>query len=316
MSGDGAPATKWLTGSPSCQGCSSELLLRKLIGHLSSDGKKVAVVSPACCANVYPMADDVTRLENGIWMNVPFASGAAVASAVSRSLPDYRTLVFAGDGGTFDIGLQALSGAAERDEDILYVCYDNEAYMNTGTQSSSATPRYARTTTSPSGKEGRKKDIMAVMTAHRISYAATVSPSYGDDLERKTKKAMKREGTKFFHALIPCPPGWGFEPRQNVRVGREVVKSGLWGLYEVEREEENGMTRMVMKVSQPSKSVAFFGKRKGVKEYLSLQGRFKGMSEEEVRRVDEEAELNLNRLMALDGKDLLNPVGSYSSPLT
>jgi pyruvate ferredoxin oxidoreductase beta subunit/2-oxoisovalerate ferredoxin oxidoreductase beta subunit len=175
-------------------------------------------------------------------LQIAFASAAAAASGLRAALDvngrtDTTVLVWAGDGGTFDIGLQALSGAAERNEDLLYVCYDNEAYMNTGVQRSSATPFGMRTTTTPgdSWKQSRKKDIVEVLAAHRIPYAATASVAFPDDMTRKFEKAKAQKGaTRFIHVLAPCPTGWGIASARCVEVARLAVQTNVFPLYEVE----------------------------------------------------------------------------------
>jgi len=187
--------------------------------------------------------------------------------------------VWAGDGATFDIGLQALSGAAERNEDFLYICNDNEGYMNTGTQRSSATPQLAWTTTTPvqQPKENPKKDIMAIMADHQIPYAATATIAYPEDLLRKLEKAKKIRGTRFIHLLSPCPPGWKTSSELSVKISRLAVRTRVFPLYEI----ENGRTYTLQ---EESKVVP-------VKEYLKLQGRFSHLKEKDIeetqRRVDD-----------------------------
>jgi pyruvate ferredoxin oxidoreductase beta subunit len=186
----------------------------------------------------------------------------------ARGQIDTQVLVWAGDGGTFDIGVQSLSGAAERGDDIIYVCYDNEAYMNTGTQRSGGTPFGAITTTTPGGKQEHKKDLMAIMDAHHLDYLATASAAYPVDLYRKMKKAMTHRGLKFIHLMAPCPPGWRFQPRDVVKVGRLGVLSGMWILYEIEKGQ--------MRLTGPSKGFAKSdAKMKPLGEYLKTQGRFR-----------------------------------------
>jgi len=213
-----------------------------------------------------------------------FVTGGATASGIRAALDvrgDHETLVavWAGDGGTFDIGLQALSGAAERNEDFLYICNDNEGYMNTGTQRSSATPLFAWTTTTPvmQPKENPKKDIVAIMADHQIPYAATASIAYPEDLIRKMEKAKKIRGTRFIHLLSPCPPGWRIPSEVSVKVSRLAVRSRVFPLYEI----ENGRTYTLQEESQVVP----------VKEYLKLQGRFSHLKEQDIeetqRRVDD-----------------------------
>jgi pyruvate/2-oxoacid:ferredoxin oxidoreductase beta subunit len=182
----------------------------------------------------------------------------------------------AGDGGTFDIGLQALSGAADRNEDVIYVCLDNEAYMNTGIQRSSATPFGAWTTTSPVGKkiQGKrefKKDLGAIVTAHGIPYMATLSIAHFNDFLKKVQRAKEVKGFRFLHVLTPCVPGWRSEAAKSVAIARLAVETGMWTLYEVDHGEDRLTYKPKMMVP--------------VKEYLQLQGRFRHMSEEDIKRL-------------------------------
>ena len=168
----------------------------------------------------------------------------------------------AGDGGTADIGFASLSGAAERNEDIIYFCFDNEAYMNTGIQRSSETPVNAWTMSTPSGKRENQKDMPAIMAAHKIPYMATASISYPYDLTAKVAKARDMgKGFKYIHVHTPCPTGWRFPENKTVEVGRLAVETGMWKLYEI---ENGGQKRLTYK-PQP---------RKAVTEYLKAQGRF------------------------------------------
>jgi len=221
-----------------------------------------------------------------------FVTGGATASGIRAALDvrgDHETLVavWAGDGGTFDIGLQALSGAAERNEDFIYICNDNEGYMNTGTQRSSATPMLAWTTTTPimQPKENPKKDIVAIMADHQIPYAATATIAYPEDLLKKLEKAKKIRGTRFIHLLSPCPPGWRIPSEVSVKISRLAVRSRVFPLYEI----ENGRAYTLQEESQVVP----------VKEYLKLQGRFSHLTEKDIeetqRRVDDTWERLLRR---------------------
>jgi pyruvate/2-oxoacid:ferredoxin oxidoreductase beta subunit len=211
-------------------------------------------------------------------------TGGATASGVRAAL-DIRgdresvVAVWAGDGGTFDIGIQALSGAAERNEDFIYICNDNEGYMNTGTQRSSATPYLAWTTTTPvrQPKENPKKDMMAIMADHQIPYAATATLAYPEDLLRKMEKARYIRGTRFIQLLSPCPPGWRIASELSVKLSRLAVRTRVFPLYEV----ENGRNYTIQEESHIIP----------VKEYLKLQGRFNHLTEKDVeetqRRVND-----------------------------
>jgi pyruvate/2-oxoacid:ferredoxin oxidoreductase beta subunit len=189
-------------------------------------------------------------------------------------------MAWAGDGGTFDIGLQALSGSAERNDDIIYVCYDNEAYMNTGIQRSSATPFLSWTTTTPNPvfKDTPKKDIMEIMAAHRIPYAATATPSFPEDFLEKMRKAKQVKGLRFIHILSSCPPGWKFPSELSVKISRLAVETKVFPLYEIENGRKYTLT------VEP--------KGLPVGEYLKLQGRFGHLTEKMIQaiqaNVDEE----------------------------
>jgi Pyruvate:ferredoxin oxidoreductase and related 2-oxoacid:ferredoxin oxidoreductases, beta subunit len=184
---------------------------------------------------------------------------------------------WAGDGGTVDIGIQALSGAAERGANFIYICYDNEAYGNTGLQRSGATPYGAWTTTTPTGKKERKKNMPFIMAAHRIPYVATACPSYPIDFINKLRKAKELKGTKYIHVLTPCPTGWRYDTSKTVEIGRLAVQTGMWALYEI----ENGKFRL----NPPSDRLIDKSKRKPVKEYLSMQERFRHLTEGDIEKI-------------------------------
>jgi pyruvate ferredoxin oxidoreductase beta subunit/2-oxoisovalerate ferredoxin oxidoreductase beta subunit len=197
------------------------------------------------------------------------------AALLARGDTETTVVAWAGDGGTFDIGLQALSGAAERNEDILYVCYDNEAYMNTGIQRSSATPLGAWTTTTPGShtKSHAKKDILAILAAHRIPYAASATLAYPEDLLAKVARARATRGMRFLHLLAPCPPGWKTEDGETIELSRLAVRSRVFPLLEV----EDGVTWRLTVRPDPVP----------VAEYLARQGRFRHLGESEVRAIQE-----------------------------
>ena len=187
---------------------------------------------------------------------------------------------WAGDGGTSDIGIQALSGAAERGDDFLFMCYDNEGYMNTGVQRSGTTPQGAITANTPfKGKLQQKKDVPAIMAAHGIDYVATASAAYPLDLYDKIKKAISLKGTKYIHIHTPCPPGWGFDTRYTVKIGELAVETGYWDLYEVEKG--------VFRLTGASAKMLERGKRAPVSEYLATQSRFRIMTKEQAADVQE-----------------------------
>jgi pyruvate/2-oxoacid:ferredoxin oxidoreductase beta subunit len=263
-------------GHLACAGCGAAVGMRMTLKAL---GEKTVMVIPASCWSIIP----------GFWpyssfrmtaVHAGFVTGGATASGVRAALDirgDHESLVavWAGDGGTFDIGLQSLSGAAERNEDFIYICNDNEGYMNTGTQRSSATPWLAWTTTTPvqRPKENPKKDIMAIMADHRIPYAATATVAYPEDFFRKIEKAKRIRGTRFIHLLSPCPPGWKMPSELAVRISRLAVRSRIFPLYEI----ENGRSYTLQEESHVVP----------IKEYLKLQGRFSHLTDQEIERIQE-----------------------------
>jgi len=198
--------------------------------------RKAYLAIPACCGAVTAGAFPTTSYGMPT-VNTTFASAAAVASGIAsiRELAGEKeeVICWAGDGGTYDIGLATLSAAAERNEDILYICYDNEIYGNTGGQRSSATPPGARTTTPPGGKAEAKKDVISILAAHGVPYAATLSVAHPDDFRRKLKTALTTRGMRFLLMHSPCPTGWKSEPAESIQLVRLAVQSGLFPLYEV-----------------------------------------------------------------------------------
>jgi pyruvate ferredoxin oxidoreductase beta subunit len=218
-------------------------------------------------------------------VNTPFASTAASATGLVAGLKvlgkeGLTVLAIAGDGGTHDIGIQALSGAAERQSDFLYICYDNEGYMNTGNQRSSSTPLGAISGTTPIlGKQQIQKDITAIMEAHGIPYVATANASYPLDLYEKVRKARVIKGTRFIHVFTPCPPGWSFPSSDTVRIGKMAVETGWVILYEV----EDGILRL----TSTSESIAQMGNLRPLREYLMGQGRFKNITEGQINKLQD-----------------------------
>lgn len=221
-------------GNTNCAGCGMSIGLQWLEQAL--EGERPTLCIPACCGIVTAGAFPTSAY--GVpTIATTFASSAAVASGVAsvaalNNEPDL-TVCWTGDGGTYDIGIATLSAAAERNENILYFCYDNEIYGNTGGQRSSATPQGVKTSTTTAGKTEPKKDIMAIMAAHRIPYAATLSVAHRDDFMRKVKTARRMEGFRFLLMLSPCPTGWKSEPGDSVDLILTAVRCGLFPLYEV-----------------------------------------------------------------------------------
>jgi pyruvate/2-oxoacid:ferredoxin oxidoreductase beta subunit len=200
-----------------------------------------------------------------------------------------------GDGGTTDIGFQGLSGAAERNENVLWVCYDNEAYMNTGGQRSSATTKYAETTTTPvgefsRGKKERRKNVAAMVALHRVPYMATASIAYPEDFIGKLEYAKNIKGFRFIQVSAPCPTGWRFEPQVAVKIGKEMVLSGMWPLYEVIDGEK-------FRITYKPKEL------KPVKDVLKMQGRFRHITEDEIKEIQDDVTAYWNRLVSKDGKE-------------
>jgi len=223
-------------GNTNCGGCGMTLGLNMLGRALAEADQQCQLAIPACCGIVAAGAFPTTAY-SAPTVATTFAAAAAVASGMVaiRDLngESHQVICWAGDGGTYDIGLATLSAAAERNEDIVYICYDNEIYGNTGGQRSSATPPGARTTTTPAGKQEAKKDIMGIMAAHGIPYAATISVAHPDDARRKFLRAFETRGMKFLLIHSPCPTGWKSEPGDSVQLVRLAVRSGLFPLFEV-----------------------------------------------------------------------------------
>ncbi len=221
-------------GNTNCGGCGMSITLN-MISRAIAD-RPVQVVIPACCGIVTAGAFPTSAYGAPVVAST-FAGAAAVATGLARvadaNNEKTRVMCFAGDGGTYDIGMATVSACAERDEDILYVCYDNEIYGNTGGQRSSATPVGAATSTTPTGKRREKKDILGIMAAHRIPYAASVSLAHPDDMMRKFRHALDARGFRFLHILSPCPTGWKSEPADGIRLIRQAVDAGLYPVIEI-----------------------------------------------------------------------------------
>ena len=277
-------------GHRACIGCGEALAVRLACKAL---GQNTIVVTATGCIEIISSQLPYTSWRVP-WIHTLFENTAAVASGIeaglkammrkgSRPTQEVNVVAMAGDGGTSDIGLQALSGALERGHNFLYICFDNEAYMNTGIQRSSATPYGASTTTSPAGKMSIgqvtwKKNMPAIAAAHNIPYVATACPSYPFDLMSKVAKGAATQGPAYIHILSVCPTGWRCPPDLTIRIGRLAAETGIFPLYEIENGEYK------LNVSPP--------KLKPVQDYLKLQGRFRHLSEETIteiqHRVDKE----------------------------
>jgi pyruvate ferredoxin oxidoreductase beta subunit/2-oxoisovalerate ferredoxin oxidoreductase beta subunit len=265
---------------------------------LKALGSKTMIVIPACCwgiiAGPYPQSSLGVPL-----LQTAFATAGATSSGLRAALnangdTETTVMAWAGDGGTFDIGLQSLSAAAERNEDFIYVCYDNEAYMNTGVQRSSATPFGTRTTTTPGAgwKRSRKKNIVDIMAAHRIPYAATASIAFPHDLMRKFNRAgALKGGTRFIHVFASCPTGWGIPSEFSVKIARMAVRCNSFPLFEIENGRHYTLN---FRGSDP------------VDDYLKLQGRFSHLSQKDVERVQRAVDEDWNILLErVDNEDLI-----------
>lgn len=273
-----------LPGNRACPGCALSLAYRHILKAL--EGQTIVTV-PASCLTVLHGMYPITSVTVPC-VNTPFASTAASATGLVAGLKalgrkGITVLAIAGDGGTHDIGIQALSGAAERGADFIYVCYDNEGYMNTGNQRSGSTPQGALSGTTPIlGKQQVQKDIMAIMEAHGIPYVAAANAAYPLDLYEKVRKARAITGTRFIHVFTPCPPGWGFPFSDTVKIGELAVATGLNVLYEV----ENGVFRL----TAASETLARKGTLKPVPEYIQKQSRFRNMTETEINELQQRVE--------------------------
>ncbi len=261
-------------GHLGCPGCGAAIAIKFALKAL---GEKIIMVIPASCASIIVGPYPQSALNIPI-LHTAFATAGAAASGVRAALDmkgDTETTVlsWAGDGGTFDIGFQSLSGAVERNEDCIFVCYDNEAYMNTGVQRSSSTPYGVRTTTTPGQdwKKTRKKNIMETMAAHRIPYAATASIAFPEDMIAKFQKAKEQKGgARFIHIFATCATGWGAPSELSIKIARLAVQTNIFPLYEI----ENGTQY----------TLNYKGDRP-VEDYLQTQGRFNHLSKADVAQI-------------------------------
>lgn len=268
-----------LQGNASCPGCPITIALRTVLKAL---GRDTIVTVPASCSAVIQSLYPKTSFDVPT-MNIAFEAAAAGASGIEASmkaqgLNDVTVLAWAGDGGSYDIGLQALSGALERGTDFLYVCYNNQMYSNTGIQRSGATPYGAWTTTTWKGKKEQQKNLAEIAMAHEIPYVATASIAYPEDLYGKAKKAKETEGPKYMEILCPCPPGWRFDMSKTVTMARMAVETGTWLLYEY----EDGR----LSFNSPSKQIIEGDcDPKPIEDWLRLQGRFRNLTDSDVDKI-------------------------------
>lgn len=269
---------EYFYGHKACAGCGGSIAVRLALKVL---GPRTFTVLPANCMSAVGMVfPQMAFMGNAII--APFASTGAMLSGIaagakSLGIKDFNVVGFAGDGGTADIGIQALSGAIDRHDKVIYICYDNEAYMNTGVQQSGLTPFGAKTTTSPVGENipgaiKRKKNMFEIVAAHEIEYAATASVAYPQDFLNKMQKAKQVEGTSYIHVMAPCPTGWEIPIDGTIATAKEAVDCGLWYLAEF----ENGK----YKLNRNPKEFT------SVKKYLLSQGRFKHLTENHVQDIE------------------------------
>ncbi|OQA61147.1 MAG: Pyruvate synthase subunit PorB [bacterium ADurb.Bin270] len=259
------------SGHLACPGCGAAIAMRLALKSLGPD---TIVVIPACCWAVIPGPFPYSNMKVPL-MHTAFETTGAVLSGIRAALDinenkTTQIMGWAGDGGTFDIGLQSLSSAAERNEDVIYVCYDNEAYMNTGIQQSGATPEFTWTTTTPVDfpKMTPKKNIDRIMASHGIPYLATTSPAFPHDLMAKFEKAKKIKGFRFIHILASCTAGWKIDSEKSIEVMRKAVDSKVFPIFEVENGEK-------YTINIEPKGIP-------VQDYLSMQGRFRHMTQEQI----------------------------------
>jgi len=294
-------------GHRMCTGCGPAATTRMTMKALQ---KPAIIVSATGClevaSTIYP--DTAWKVP---WVHTLFENAAAVAAGIEASLQkegkvdSVDVIAFGGDGGTFDIGIQALSGALERKHDFTYICYDNEAYMNTGIQRSGATPYGASTTTTPAGskipgKMDAKKDLIGICVAHGVEYAATASMAYWNDYMTKVRKAAAVKGPAVIHVLAPCPLGWRFETSETVKLAKLAVQTRYFPVYEV----ENGTYKLSIKVPKPVP----------LEEFLKPQGRFRHLFAPEfashLEELKRQVESNWTRISRLTGEPTAPPAAS------
>ncbi|MGC8583534.1 MAG: thiamine pyrophosphate-dependent enzyme [Thermoproteus sp.] len=297
----------FLPGHGLCASCTIGVIARHMLKVLGPD---TIVVNPTGCAEVstvtYPRTNWAVP-----WIHVAFGNGGSVASGIEAAIkvlkrrgaidPNRKinVVVFAGDGGTADIGFQALSGMLERRHRVIYVMYDNEGYMNTGIQRSGTTPLFASATTSPAGRKipgnlTHKKPMALIAAAHGIPYAATANPAYLPDMLQKFKKAAEVDGPSFIHVLQSCQPGWRFEPKYAIKVLELATETGYWVNYEI----EDGVFRITVPVPR----------RKPVECFLKLQGRFRHLGKEEIAFLQKVIDEDVKRLNEMAGGEYIGPL--------
>lgn len=279
------------SGHNACAGCGPAIAMRHI---LEAAGKNIIVTIATGCMEVVSTPYPLTAWRVPC-IHSAFENAAATASGIDKALKvlgkrnKINVIAIAGDGGTFDIGLQALSGAIERGGRFLFICYDNNAYMNTGIQRSGATPKYAETTTSPygkkiHGKQELKKSMPFIIAAHRC-YVATANIAYIEDFERKIKKALSFNGPSYIQIFTPCVAGWKYPENLTVELARLAVQTRVCPLYEI----ENGIVILNMHIENP----------KPIKDYLKKQGRFAKLTEKEIAEIKDFVNLEYNKIKKL-----------------
>ena len=293
------------SGHRACQGCGEALGARfALDAAMRATGNRLIATNATGCLEVFttPYPESAWRLP---WIHSLFGNAPAVAAGIAAAMrvkgrEDIRVVAQGGDGGTMDIGFGCLSGMFERNDDVLYICYDNQAYMNTGVQRSSATPGAARTATTqslgldPGADFDKGKNLPLIAMAHNIPYVATASVDRLQDLEAKVEKAMGMRGARYIQVFVPCPLGWGSKPADTIKIARLAVESGLWPLFEAEHGEVTAVTEIRRRVP--------------VADYLKLQRRYAHVlkNERQLERIQAIADANIRKL------GLANPQGDRS----
>jgi len=287
----------FLSGHNACAGCVEALAIRHVV---KACGPETIAVSATGCMEVISTGFPQTAWKIP-WIHSAFENAPAVASGIDRALKalgkrdKVNLVVFAGDGSTFDIGFQALSGAMERGHKFLYVVTDNEAYANTGVQRSSASPPFANTTTTPAGKKvfGKmepKKPLDLIFASHGIPYVATATPASPQDIARKVKKALAYNAPTFLHILSPCVKGWGYNGPSGIELARLAIQTRVFPVYEI----ENGVLTFTQKIAKEN--------AKPVEEYLKLQSRFKHLTPDLTRQVQDYVDKRYSFLEGIEGK--------------
>jgi len=279
-------------GNPACQGCGGSIVGRLIFKALGRNSARVEVAS---CAPGF------MNIRVPSFFGPAFEGAAAFMTGLARGYKiigreDIVVAGLIGDGGTVDIGFQGLSGAAERNENVFWFTYDNEAYMNTGGQRSSATPEFASTSTTPvakmsRGKTSEKKNVPMILALHHVPYVATASIAYPEDLTAKIVYGKELRGFRYIHINSPCPTGWGTDPKDTIKIARLAVESGLWPLYEI-------LDGRHFKLTYKPREL------KPVSETLKIQGRFRHLNDEEIASIQKATTESWSRLLAIDGKDI------------